>query len=130
MEHVDCPMIINLWERQDGSFEVSKAVTEHQGHEVSEERFKKYRLKRRLTSDQEDAAMLLLTQGADMKDIAKMLKEFTGIGYTNREAYQLMTRLKKARMRVNSETGEKMVKFQGKQISVEPEKKSRRREVP
>ena len=38
--------------------------------------------------------------------------------------------LKKARMRVNSKTGEKMVEFQGKQISVEQKKRSRRREVP
>ena len=62
IQHVDCPLNISLRERKDGTWIVTRAETEHRGHEVSEEMFHKYRKTRRLSSDQEDAVMLLLAQ--------------------------------------------------------------------
>ena len=62
IQHVDCPLNISLRERKDGTWIVTRAETEHRGHEVSEEMFHKYRKTKRLSSDQEDAVMLLLAQ--------------------------------------------------------------------
>ena len=43
IERVDCPFLIDTKVNTDGSCVVTKAVTEHVGHDVSEEQFQKYR---------------------------------------------------------------------------------------
>ena len=45
LEYVDCPFRIGLKVRPDGSYIVTRAETEHSGHEVSKEQFEKYRLR-------------------------------------------------------------------------------------
>ena len=72
-EYVDCPFRIGLKVKPDGRYIVTRAETEHSGHEVSEEQFEKYRKTRRLTCEQEDAVLALLTQGGKLPEIAKML---------------------------------------------------------
>ena len=42
MEYVDCPFLIDTKVNADGSCVVTRALTEHSGHEVSEEQFQKY----------------------------------------------------------------------------------------
>ena len=42
VNYVDCPFLITAKENLDGSCVVTKALTEHSGHEVSEEQFQKY----------------------------------------------------------------------------------------
>jgi hypothetical protein len=118
IEHVACPVMLTMMERPDGSYVVTRATTEHEGHEVSEEMFKKYRRTRRLTAEQEEAVMLLLTQGAKVADIGRMLTDFTGRHYDRRDAYNLIAKLKKERMKIDSETGERMVEFQGRSVAV------------
>ena len=45
IEPVDCPFVIKARKnKSDGSFIITKAQTDHRGHEVSEKQFKKYRL--------------------------------------------------------------------------------------
>ena len=45
IEPVDCPFVIKARKnKSDGSFIITKAQTEHRGHEVSEKQYKKYRL--------------------------------------------------------------------------------------
>ena len=43
LEFVDCQFLINTKVNPDGSCVVTKAVTEHSGHEVSQEQFQKYK---------------------------------------------------------------------------------------
>ena len=43
VEFVDCPFRINTKVNADGSCVVTKAVTEHSGHPVSEEQYQKYK---------------------------------------------------------------------------------------
>jgi len=48
LEYADCPFLVRMTgNNSDGSFTVTKAETEHRGHEVSELQFKKYSQKRR-----------------------------------------------------------------------------------
>ena len=42
VEYVDCPFRIDIKVNADGSCVVTRALTEHKGHEVSEEQFLKY----------------------------------------------------------------------------------------
>merc|ERR1719430_2697824 len=43
LEYADCPFLIRMkGNNSDGSFTITKAYTEHRGHEVSEVQFKKY----------------------------------------------------------------------------------------
>ena len=42
VEYVDCPFRIDIKVNADGSCVVTRALTEHSGHEVSEEQFLKY----------------------------------------------------------------------------------------
>ena len=42
LEYVDCPFLIRTKVNADGSCVVTRAVTEHSGHPVSEEQFQKY----------------------------------------------------------------------------------------
>ena len=47
IEYVDCPFVIKMRRnKSDGSFTITKAQTEHRGHEVSQMQFKKYSKKR------------------------------------------------------------------------------------
>ena len=78
LEFVGCPFRIGLKLRPDGSYIVTRAETEHSGHKISEEQFQKYRKSRRLTSEQEDEVLAVLTEGGKLPEIAKMLTDFTG----------------------------------------------------
>ena len=47
LEPAECPFVIKMRKnKSDGSFTITKAQTEHRGHEVSQVQFKKYRQKR------------------------------------------------------------------------------------
>ena len=43
IEYVDCPFLVDTKVNPDGSCVVTRALTEHSGHPVSEEQFQKYR---------------------------------------------------------------------------------------
>ena len=47
LESVECPFVINMRKsKSDGSFTITRAQTEHRGHEVSQVQFKKYKQKK------------------------------------------------------------------------------------
>ena len=62
IEYVDCPFLIDTKVNPDGSCVVTRAWTEHSGHQVSEEQFQKYKRARMLTREQEDAVLSVLTK--------------------------------------------------------------------
>ena len=58
IEYVDCPFLIDTKLNADGSYIVSRAETEHRGHEVSEEQFQRYQRSRWLTKLQKQSLAL------------------------------------------------------------------------
>ena len=113
IEYVDCPFLIDTKLNADGSYIVSRAETEHRGHEVSEEQFQKYRRSRRLTSDQKDVVLALMNQGDTLPEIAKMLSDFTGRNYQREEVRYLVKKLRKQFLLIDPDTGEEKLELGG-----------------
>ena len=58
LESADCPFVINMRKNKaDGSFTITRAQTEHRGHEVSQVQFKKYSQKRLYAGKQRNCTM-------------------------------------------------------------------------
>ena len=106
---MDCPFLIDAKLNADGSFIISRAETEHRGHEISEEQFQKYRNSRRLTSDQKDAMLALMSHGGKLSEIAKMLSDFTGRDYHRKDVESKVRKLRKQFSVIDPETGEEKV---------------------
>jgi len=119
IQYADCPAIIKAKANEDGSYRVIRADLEHRGHEVSEEQYCKYRKTRKLTSEQENAVLALLIQGGKLPEIAKMLSDFTGRNLRRQDVYNVVRKLQKQSMVVDTETGEKKVEFRGVQVPAE-----------
>ena len=111
VEQVACPLKLLLRTRKDGSWLVTKAVTEHKGHEVSEERFQKYRKTKlvKLSADQEAVVVLLLSQGAKATEISRMISDLTGRNYSRMAARCAVKRIM-SRSGLDSQTGERLLK--------------------
>ena len=111
VEQVACPLKLLLRTRKDGSWLVTKAVTEHKGHEVSEERFQKYRKTKlvKLSPDQEAVVVLLLSQGAQATEISRMISDLTGRNYSRMAARCAVKRIM-SRSGLDSQTGERLLK--------------------
>ena len=58
----------------------------------------------------------LLTHGGKVPDIAKMLSEFTGRTFQRQDVYNVIAKLQKQFLVIDSETGEEKVEFQGVQV--------------
>ena len=71
-----------------------------------------------MTTDQEAAVLGLLTHGGKVPDIAKMLSEFTGRTFQRQDVYNVIAKLQKQFLVIDSETGEEKVEFQGVQVPV------------
>ena len=119
IQYADCPALIKAKANEDGSYRVIRADLEHRGHEVSEEQYYKYRKTRKLTSEQENAVLALLIQGGKLPEIAKMLSDFTGRNLGRKDVYNVVRKLQKQSMVVDTETGEKKVEFRGIQVPAE-----------
>ena len=119
IQYADCPVLIKAKANKDGSYTVTRAELEHRGHEVSEEQYFKYRKTRKLTSEQENAVLALLIQGGKLPEIAKMLSDFTGRNLGRKDVYNVVRKLQKQSMVVDTETGEKRVEFRGVQVPAE-----------
>jgi hypothetical protein len=111
-------VVLNLSEQRDGSFLVGKAVTQHEGHEVSEEMFITYRNKNiwKLTPDQEDSVMQMLCQGVKIPEITKQRSHLTGRQYEHKNVYRVIKKIKAERVKVNCETGEEVLEYMGQEI--------------
>ena len=64
---------------------------EHKEHEVSEEAYAK--VKRKLTTDQEEAVKALLETDPSYAEIAEFLSDLTGKHYAEKEARHIKSRL-------------------------------------
>ena len=114
---MDCPFRIGLKVKVDGSYIVTIAQTEHSGHEISEEDFKKYRKARQLTKEQEDAVLATLTRGGKLPEIGQMLTDFTGRQFKREDVHNLVKKLQKQHLVVDAETGEEKLEFRGVQVA-------------
>ena len=70
-----CPVAVKGQELNDGRYILVKVDLEHQGHKVSQEQYSKYRKTRKITQEQEQAAMLMVSQGAEISDLKNMMAE-------------------------------------------------------
>ena len=110
LKHAACPLKLLLRKRKDDSWVVSQAMMEHHGHEVSEEMFNKYTKTKltKLSSDQEAAVMLLLSQGANMPEIGRMISSLTGREYS-RTTVRVLAKQLRDRAGLDSQTGERLL---------------------
>eukprot|EP00090_Calanus_glacialis_P007756 TRINITY_DN16213_c0_g1_i1.p2 TRINITY_DN16213_c0_g1~~TRINITY_DN16213_c0_g1_i1.p2 ORF type:complete len:119 (+),score=33.26 TRINITY_DN16213_c0_g1_i1:452-808(+) len=92
-KYVGCPVVMNINQQKDNSFVVSKAVLDHQEHEVGEEMYAKYRKK--MTKDQEEAVIAFLESDPSNQEVSLFLKDITGKDYTIRDAGALARKLRK-----------------------------------
>ena len=127
IEYVDCPFLIITKLKADDSYIVSRAETEHRGHNVSEEQFQKYRRSRRFTTDQKDAVLALMTQGGKLPEIAKMLSDLTGRNYQPKHVNYLVRKLQKQFLVIDPETGEKKVEVPAEGFPLSPTRLEMRR---
>ena len=89
-----CPVIININEKDDKTFKVTKVVLEHQNHEVGKEVYDQYVRSKRLTGEQENAVRSYLETEPTSKEVAKLLKYITGKSYSIQNARNIVTKLK------------------------------------
>ena len=110
LKHAACPLKLLLRKRKDDSWVVSQAMMEHHGHEVSEEMFNKYTKTKltKLNSDQEAAVRLLLSEGANMPEIGRMISNLTGREYS-RTTVRVLVKQLRDRAGLDSQTGERLL---------------------
>ena len=92
-----CPVVVNINQRADGGFLVTKAVTEHENHEIGRELFDKYARNRRLTKDHDDAVKAFLDTNPSSAEVSLFLKDITGRNYSTQDASNIIKRLKQHR---------------------------------
>ena len=90
-KYVGCPAFLQFNQLDDGRFLVIRGDLEHKEHEVSEKAYAK--VKRKLTTDQEEAVKALLETDPSYAEIAEFLSDLTGKHYAKREARHIKIRL-------------------------------------
>ena len=98
LAHVDCPVVVNINQQADGGFVVTKAITEHENHEIGKEIFDKYARNRRLTKDHDDAVRAFLDTDPTATEVAQLLKDITGKDYSSQDANNIIKRLKRTKL--------------------------------
>ena len=83
---------------------------EHQGYEALEEMFSKYTKTKlnKLSTDEEAAVMLLLSQGAKLPEVGRMISNLTGREYS-RTTVRVLAKQLRDRAGLNSQTGERLL---------------------
>ena len=93
-KYVGCPVHLNVYQdRKEGTFSVRKSELEHQGHEIGEENYSKYR--KRFSKDQDDAVGAFLESNPSNQKVAEFLHDLTGKQFSTKQARFVVNKLKK-----------------------------------
>ena len=93
-KYVGCPVYLNVYQdAKEGTFSVRKSELEHQGHEIGEEYYSKYR--KRLSKDQEDTVRAFLESNPSNQKVAEFLHDLTGKQFSTKQARFVVNKVKR-----------------------------------
>ena len=93
-KYVGCPVRLTICQDvREGPFSVRRSDLDHQGHEIGEEHFSKYR--KRLSKDQEDAVGAFLQSNPSNPKVAEFLHDLTGKKFSTKQARFIVNKVKR-----------------------------------
>jgi len=93
-KYVGCPVRLSFCQYVfEGPLSVKTSQLEHQGHEIGEEHYSKYR--KRLSKDQEDAVGAFLQSNPSNPKVAEFLHDLTGKQFSTKQARFVVNKVKR-----------------------------------
>ena len=96
LKFTQCPVKINLNERDDGSWMVTSCNLEHQGHPITQENFLSHQQARKLSEDDKECIKGLVRAKTNVRNIADVLSERTGMNLAVQTVRNIINQLKES----------------------------------